>query len=127
MGAIMNSHDVVPDLDGSISPFNAQRRGGRVPGGVRNKGVAKRSPGLTAAPVKRITISSGAAPASGDPEAAVRDADVVVTATSAREPVLKGEWLKPGAHVNAVGASRPDWRELDDADEPAERALPLRI
>jgi ornithine cyclodeaminase/alanine dehydrogenase-like protein (mu-crystallin family) len=49
-----------------------------------------------------------------DLEAAVRDADVVVTATSAREPFLKGEWLKPGAHVNAVGASRPDWRELDD-------------
>ena len=48
-------------------------------------------------------------------EAAVRDADVVVTATSSREPILKGEWLKPGAHVNAVGASRPDWRELDDA------------
>jgi ornithine cyclodeaminase/alanine dehydrogenase-like protein (mu-crystallin family) len=48
-------------------------------------------------------------------EAAVRDADVIVTATSARKPVLKGEWLKPGAHVNAVGASRPDWRELDDA------------
>jgi ornithine cyclodeaminase/alanine dehydrogenase-like protein (mu-crystallin family) len=47
-------------------------------------------------------------------EAAVRDADVVVTATSAREPILKGAWLKPGAHVNAVGASRPDWRELDD-------------
>jgi ornithine cyclodeaminase/alanine dehydrogenase-like protein (mu-crystallin family) len=28
--------------------------------------------------------------------------------------VLKGEWFKPGAHVNAVGAARPDWRELDD-------------
>jgi ornithine cyclodeaminase/alanine dehydrogenase-like protein (mu-crystallin family) len=48
-------------------------------------------------------------------EEAVRDADVVVTATSAHEPILKGEWLKPGAHVNAVGASRPNWRELDDA------------
>jgi ornithine cyclodeaminase/alanine dehydrogenase-like protein (mu-crystallin family) len=47
-------------------------------------------------------------------EEAVRDADVVVTATSAREPVLKGAWLKPGCHVNAVGAPRPDWRELDD-------------
>jgi ornithine cyclodeaminase/alanine dehydrogenase-like protein (mu-crystallin family) len=47
-------------------------------------------------------------------EEAVRDADVVVTATSAREPILKGAWLKHGAHVNAVGASRPDWRELDD-------------
>ena len=45
---------------------------------------------------------------------AVRGADVVVTVTSSTTPVLKGEWLKPGAHVNAVGACRPDWRELDD-------------
>ena len=48
-------------------------------------------------------------------EAAVAGADVVCTCTSAREPVLRGAWLKPGAHVNAVGAPRPDWRELDDA------------
>jgi ornithine cyclodeaminase/alanine dehydrogenase-like protein (mu-crystallin family) len=48
-------------------------------------------------------------------EAAVRGADVVVVATSSRTPVLRGEWLAPGAHVNAVGAVRPDWRELDDA------------
>lgn len=48
-------------------------------------------------------------------EAAVRGADVVVTATSSQLPVLKGSWLKPGSHVNAVGACRPDWRELDDA------------
>ena len=47
-------------------------------------------------------------------EAAVRGADVVVTATNAVEPILKGGWLKPGAHVNAVGSPRPDWRELDD-------------
>jgi ornithine cyclodeaminase/alanine dehydrogenase-like protein (mu-crystallin family) len=47
-------------------------------------------------------------------EEAVRDADVVVVATSAQSPVLFGRWLKPGAHVNAVGATRPTWRELDD-------------
>jgi len=40
---------------------------------------------------------------------------VVVTATGAVEPILQGRWLKAGAHVNAVGAPRPTWRELDDA------------
>ena len=50
-----------------------------------------------------------------DAESAVRGADVVVTVTSSRAPVLQGAWLKPGAHVNAVGACLPDWRELDDA------------
>ncbi len=47
-------------------------------------------------------------------ENAVRGADVVVTATNSKTPVLKGSWLKPGSHVNAIGACRPDWRELDD-------------
>src|SRR5918911_804753 len=47
-------------------------------------------------------------------EEAVRDADVVVVATTSQTPVLFGEWLSPGAHVNAIGAPRPDWRELDD-------------
>jgi ornithine cyclodeaminase/alanine dehydrogenase-like protein (mu-crystallin family) len=47
-------------------------------------------------------------------EAAVRDADVIVTVTSSKAPVLEGDWLKPGCHVNAIGACRPDWRELDD-------------
>jgi ornithine cyclodeaminase/alanine dehydrogenase-like protein (mu-crystallin family) len=47
-------------------------------------------------------------------EEAVRGADVIVTATSSREALLKGSWLKPGAHVNAVGACLPTWRELDD-------------
>jgi thiomorpholine-carboxylate dehydrogenase len=48
------------------------------------------------------------------PEGAVRGADVVVTATSSKMSILQGKWLKPGCHVNAVGACRPDWRELDD-------------
>jgi alanine dehydrogenase len=45
---------------------------------------------------------------------AVQGADVIVVATAATSPVLMGEWLAPGAHINAVGATRPNWRELDD-------------
>ncbi|XP_033962571.1 ketimine reductase mu-crystallin [Pseudochaenichthys georgianus] len=47
-------------------------------------------------------------------EEAVRGADVIVTVTRCTEPVLFGQWVKPGAHVAAVGACRPNWRELDD-------------
>ncbi|KAJ7984675.1 hypothetical protein DPEC_G00357210 [Dallia pectoralis] len=47
-------------------------------------------------------------------EEAVTGADVIVTVTRATEPVLFGRWVKPGAHIAAVGACRPDWRELDD-------------
>src|SRR5918995_4941712 len=61
--------------------------------------------------------SISAAPSAKD---AVRGADVVVTATTSPTPVLFGEWFSPGVHVNAVGAPRPDWRELDD--EVLERA-----
>jgi ornithine cyclodeaminase/alanine dehydrogenase-like protein (mu-crystallin family) len=46
-------------------------------------------------------------------EDAVRGADLVCTTTSSRDPVLKGAWLAPGAHVNAVGACFPASRELD--------------
>ena len=49
-----------------------------------------------------------------DAKSAVRGADIIVTATNAREPVLKGAWLKRGAHVNMVGSPRPTWREVDD-------------
>ena len=52
--------------------------------------------------------------AASSAEAAVTGADVIVTATTSKTPVLRGEWLSPGAHINAVGAPRPDWRELDD-------------
>ena len=54
----------------------------------------------------------GATPTSA--EKAVRGADVIVTTTNSKTPVLKGAWLKTGSHVNAIGACRPDWRELDD-------------
>ncbi|MBX7119023.1 MAG: hypothetical protein K1X31_08495 [Gemmatimonadaceae bacterium] len=53
--------------------------------------------------------------AAASAEAAVRGADIICVATSAQQPVLHGAWVAPGAHINAVGATRPDWRELDDA------------
>jgi ornithine cyclodeaminase len=46
-------------------------------------------------------------------QAAVRDADVVCTVTAAREPVVHGDWVRPGTHINAVGSSTPGARELD--------------
>src|SRR2546430_6976805 len=52
---------------------------------------------------------------------ALRGADVVGVATSATTPVLRGSWLSPGAHVNAVGATRPDWRELEEDLDTTDR------
>ena len=46
-------------------------------------------------------------------EHALTDADVIITATSSREPVFAGEHLKPGAHISGVGSFRLDMRELD--------------
>ena len=51
----------------------------------------------------------------GSARDAVDGADIVCTLTSSREPVVHGEWLAPGTHVNAVGASLPTARELDSA------------
>lgn len=64
---------------------------------------AKRESARTGLPVE----------ASPTAEAAVRDADLICTTTAAKEPVLLGEWLSPGAHVNAVGACFAGNRELD--------------
>jgi ornithine cyclodeaminase/alanine dehydrogenase-like protein (mu-crystallin family) len=51
--------------------------------------------------------------AANSPEDAA-DADVIITATTAREPLLRGEWLKAGCHLNAAGANSLARRELDD-------------
>jgi ornithine cyclodeaminase len=53
--------------------------------------------------------------AMGSARGTVKDADIVCTVTSSREPVLKGDWLTPGVHINAVGSSVQAARELDTA------------
>jgi len=77
-----------------------------------------------------------------DLAAAVREADVISCATSATEPLVRGAWLKPGAHLDLVGAFTPEMREADDEavrrarifvdsrqfaiDQPGDLASPLR-
>ena len=57
--------------------------------------------------------ATGATP-EADLEAAVRRADVVVTTTMATSPIIRGDWLQPGTHLDLIGAYRPDMREADD-------------
>ena len=54
-------------------------------------------------------------------EEAVRGADLIVTATSAHEPVIKREWIADGAHINAIGTHSPQSREIDSATMAASR------
>ena len=53
--------------------------------------------------------------AAASAEDAVRDADIIVLVTASREPVIQNAWVAEGAHVCAVGACRPDQREMDPA------------
>src|SRR5262249_26401301 len=48
-------------------------------------------------------------------EEAVREADLIVTATTSHDPVIKREWIRPGSHINAVGTYSPKAREIDTA------------
>jgi ornithine cyclodeaminase/alanine dehydrogenase len=50
---------------------------------------------------------------SEDPKKAVGEADIVTLITSAKEPIVSGQWFKPGTHINAVGSHAPAMRELD--------------
>jgi len=73
--------------------------------------LASEAAGLHGCPVEAVANA----------EAALRGADLVVTATSAAEPVVERAWIAPGAHLNAVGASTPAARELDAATMAAAR------
>lgn len=72
--------------------------------------VWSRRPGQAAALAARTD-----ARAVTDLAAAVAEADIVATATMATEPVIRGDWLQPGQHLDLIGAFRADMREVDDA------------
>ncbi len=73
---------------------------------ARTRAHAEALAGAGAAAAPNVSAAASA-------EDAVRGADVVVTATSSRQPVLEHAWLAPGAHVNAIGASIPTAREIE--------------
>lgn len=82
-------------------------------GGVQAKSHLRAIPLVRDIREIRTYSRSGGSAASA--EEAIRGADIIVTATSSREPVLHREWISPGAHINAVGSSIAAARELDGA------------
>lgn len=73
----------------------------RTPAGAETLAAAMRAEGLDCQ-------------ATTDLEAACRQADIISTATMSKEPLVRGAWLKPGAHLDLVGAYTPEMRESDD-------------
>lgn len=69
----------------------------------------------TTAKAEALAREIGHVDVAADLETAVRGADIVVSATMSSEPLIRGDWLHPGQHLNLIGAYRPDMREADDA------------
>jgi ornithine cyclodeaminase len=70
--------------------------------------------GQAGALAARLDSAGRRVTAVSDLEAAVRDADVVSCATLSRDPLVHGEWLRPGTHLDLVGGYTPEMREADD-------------
>jgi ornithine cyclodeaminase len=62
----------------------------------------------------RTSAEAMGLPVADDLEAAVKAADVICTATMATEPLIRGDWLQPGQHLDLIGAYKPGMREVDD-------------
>ena len=62
----------------------------------------------------RATAAAMGLPVADDLQQAVKSADVICTATMATEPLIRGDWLQPGQHLDLIGAYKPGMREVDD-------------
>ena len=72
--------------------------------------VWNRSPGGA----KALAAAFPGTEVADDLEPAVRGADIITSATMATRPFIRGDWLRPGQHLDLIGAFRPDMREADD-------------
>lgn len=76
--------------------------------------VWNRSTGKAEALAEELAAAGIKIEVATDLKSAAKDADIICTATMAKEPVLKGDWITPGTHIDLIGAYRPDMREADD-------------
>lgn len=100
---------------GHLAPYMAEGHASIRP--IRNILVWARNPDKAARCVDEIRrrLPDLKSEVAGDLAKVVAEADIVSAVTRATEPVIKGEWLRPGVHVDLVGGYRPDMREIDDA------------
>ncbi|TPW28946.1 ornithine cyclodeaminase [Pararhizobium mangrovi] len=99
---------------GGLAPYVAEAHMAARPG-IANLLVWNRTPARAEALAARLARPGLSATPVSDLAQAVRRADIVSCVTMSDTPLVKGEWLKPGAHLDLVGAYRPDLREADDA------------
>ena len=98
---------------GSLAPYLILAHAAVRP--ICNVLIWGRSPDKAARLAKRLDRPDFRVAATEDLEAAVRGAQVVSCATLTQDPLIRGDWLQPGQHLDLVGAFRPDMREADDA------------
>ncbi len=91
----------LPPAHAAVRPITEVRVWGRNPENAEKTAAALRAAGLAAEMTEDLSSS-------------VEWADIVSAATLAKEPIIDGNWLRPGQHVDLVGAFRPDMREADD-------------
>ncbi len=82
---------------------------------IRNVLIWGRAPDKAAKLAKRLNRRDFRVDHTEDLETAARGAHVISCATLSRDPLVRGDWLQPGQHLDLVGAFKPDMRETDDA------------
>ena len=83
--------------------------------GIKQISVWSRRPGQAQALVAGLDGIAAEVVAVPDLRRAMAEADIISSATMARQPVIRGEWVRPGTHVDLIGAFKADMREADDA------------
>lgn len=98
---------------GALAPYLARAHAAVRP--IKKVSIWNRTPARTQALVKELSGETFKTEIVSNVERAARDADIVTCITLSQTPVVSGDWLKDGAHLDLVGAFRPNARETDDA------------